>query len=564
MEWRGTIAAAGLVALLWSGGARADAVAPTPPPAAPSAAPSPYPAIFVVRHDHWTDIDERDYSRFIAEIGESGCNTVDLCLHSPRNPFHGTDPPGVYFASDCADLAYNLRFYFAWKRGLPFGYVSQVRMRGAGRDFRYGFSGNAVEARLTVPSGKVSGYEIWDEIRDNVSSGTFRIHPTLEEPEVPDLYSPAIDVRSIRPGTAIYDPNGHVATVYKVETDGRIRYMDAHPDSSLTRGFYDLRFVRAYPGMGAGFKNWRPLKLVGARKLADGTYSGGRAVPASNAEIANFSTEQFYGNGPKPDEDRDWRDGTFTLNGQPLDWYDYVRAKLAGGKLEFDPLREVSDMIDSNCVDLHDRVDAVDLAAKSGLVNQPEPDRLPENIYGTDGDWETYSTPSRDARLKTAFKELRDAVERYVKLWRAKDPKLHFKGNDLIAELIALYDRKAAQCTIVYVRSDGTPFALGYEQIRARLFALSFDPYQCVERRWGAGDPAEFAPCPDTTLKAAWYEAEQGLRNQIDRTYEAQMGFSLEELRAPGPDRGVATAPDIDVRGFLERQRAPAKTASSQ
>ena len=557
------MAGAGLAAMLWAG-ARADTAPASVPATTPAAAPAtPYPAIFVVRHDRWTAADERDYSRFVEEIGESGCNTVDSCLHSTRNPFHGTDPPGVYFASDCADLAYNLRFYFAWKRGLPFSYVSQVRMLRGGRDFRYDFNGNAVVERTTVPSGTLSGYEIWDEIRDNVSSATFRIPPTLEDPQDPDLYSPAIDAKSIRPGTVIYDPNGHVATVYKVESDGRIRYMDAHPDSSLTHGFYDLRFVRAYPGMGAGFKNWRPLKLVGARQRADGTYAGGRAIPAANDEIADFSTEQFYGNGKKPDEDRDWREGSFTLNGQLLDWYDYVRAKLAGGKLQFDPLREVSDMIDSNCADLHDRVDAVALAAKAGLILQPEPVRLPDNIYGTDGDWEVYSTPSRDARLKTAFKELRDAVERYVTMWRAHDPRLLYKGNDLIADLLALYDRKAAQCSIAYTRSDGTSFSLGYEQVRKRLFALSFDPYQCIERRWGATDPAEFAPCPDNTLKAAWYEAEQDLRNQIDRTYDVEMGYTLDELHQPGTGKGVPMPPDIDVRGYLERQRTPPKTASN-
>jgi len=552
MGWEKTALAAWAAATLLAGGARADAPAPVP---------TTYPSIFVVRHDHWSDTDERDYSRFVAEIGDSGCNTVDSCLHSTRNPFHGTDPPGVYFRSDCADLAYNLRFYFAWKRGLPFGYVSQVSMRGRGRDFRYGFNGNAVEERVTVPSGEKSGYEIWDEIRDNVSSGTFRIHPTLEEPEEDDLYSPAIDAKSIRPGTVIYDPNGHVATVYKVEPDGRIHYIDAHPDSSLTHGFYDLRFVRAFPGMSAGFKNWRPAKLVGARPLADGSFAGGHVVPASNDEIADFSLEQFYGNGRKPDDDHDWREGTFTLNGASLDWYDYVRAKLAGGKLQFDPLREVADMIDSNCADLHDRVDAVDLAVKAGLAQQAEPARLPDNIYGTDGDWETYSTPSRDARLKTAFKELRDAAERFVRMYRAKDPKLQYKGSDLTADLIALYDAHARQCTLTYARSDGSQVTLGYEELRKRLFALSFDPYQCAERRWGATKPEELATCPETTLKAAWYDAELPLRNQIDRTYDAEMGFTLDELKTPGAGKGVAVPPDIDTRGYLEHEHAQ-KTAA--
>ena len=531
---------------------------------ADTAAPVTYPAIYVVRSDHWSDADERDYSRFIAEIGDSGCNTVDSCLHGVRNPFHGTDPDGVYFRSDCADLAYNLRFYFAWKRGLPFGYVSAISTQGSGRDERYTFRGNAAIERTTVPGGVESGYAIWDTLRDSVSSATFRIHPDLEEPQESDMYSPAIDAKSIRPGTMIYDPNGHVATIYKVEADGRIHYMDAHPDSSLTHGFYDLRFVRAFPGMGAGFKNWRPVRLVGARLRDDGTYTGGHIVAAANTDIADFSDEQFYGNGPRPDEDRDWKDGRFTLNGATLDWYDYVRARLAGGRLQFDPLREVADMIDSNCADLHDRVEAVDLALKAGMANREEPERLPQNIYGTDGDWETYSTPSRDARLKTAFKELRDYAERFMRMYQAKDPKLAYRGSDLATDLIATYDRKAAQCSITYTRSDGSPFTIGYEDARKRLFAMSFDPYQCAERRWGAGTGEEFGTCGETTLKAAWYDAEQNLRNQIDRTYDAEMDFTLEELRTPGPGKGLTAPPDVDVRFYLTGLHAGPQTANSR
>jgi hypothetical protein len=116
--------------------------------------------------------------------------------------------------------------------------------------------------------------------------------------------------------------------------------------------------------------------------------------------------------------------------------------------------------------------------------------------------------------------------------------------------MLAIYDRRAAQCAITYTRSDGSPFTVSYEDMRKRLFALSFDPYQCAERRWGAA-AEEFATCNEPTLKAAWYDAEQNLRNQIDRTYEAEMDFTLEELKTPGPGKGVATPPDIDVRGYL-------------
>jgi hypothetical protein len=60
------------------------------------------------------------------------------------------------------------------------------------------------------------------------------------------------------------------------------------------------------------------------------------------------------------------------------------------------------------------------------------------------------------------------------------------------------------------------------------------------------------ATCRDNPTKAAWYDAQQGLRNQIDRTYDARMDFSLDELKVPGPGRGVALPPDIDVRGYLQ------------
>ena len=48
----------------------------------------------------------------------------------------------------------------------------------------------------------------------------------------------------------------------------------------------------------------------------------------------------------------------------------------------------------------------------------------------------------------------------------------------------------------------------------ARLFAMSFDPYHCVELRWGAaaGSP-ELATCPDDPARRGWYRAEQRLRN---------------------------------------------------
>jgi hypothetical protein len=520
----------------------------------PARAQTPVVPPYLIRADHWSAADERDYDQFIAELGQSDCSTVDDCLHDPHNPYRGSDPPDVVFHSDCADFPYVLRFYFAWKRGLPFSYEGDVNPRGAADDLRYDFMGNSVADRVDLHSGAGNGYDLINQIRAAISSASYRIHPDIEEPYEADHYSAAIRPGAIHPGTIIYDPNGHLATVYAVEPDGRIRYIDAHPDSTVTRGFYDLRFVRAYPGMGAGFQNWRPIQLVGYTRGKDGTLWGGHVVLAANKDISDFSDEQFYGNGPRPADDSGWNGAVFLLKGAPVDYYDFVRAEMAGGTLSFDPLREIADMVDSNCADLRDRVQAVDLALAAGLDRRPEPERLPPNIYGTEGVWEIFSTPSRDARLKTAFKETRDATVRFVTMYRQHDPKLAYRGGNLAADLLAVYERHAGQCTVTYRRSDGSFVTLGYEQARARLFAMSFDPYQCAERRWGATSAEEYAPCPDTTLKTAWYVAEQNLRNQIDRTYEARMDFTLAELHMPGPGKGVPFPPDTDVDGYLAAQ----------
>ncbi len=505
-----------------------------------AAAPAQAQARYLIRAPAWTAADERGFGEFIAALGDSNCGSLESCLKGPANPFRASDPQDADFRADCADLPYVLRYYYAWKRGLPFSFVSAVAPRGRAQDSRYSPGGNVVIARRDVRSGDEARV-VLARLADSISSATYRIDPRLDGQ---DFYSPSLTRAGIRPGTVIYDPNGHLATVFRVERDGRIRYIDAHPDNSITRGFYDLRFVRAAPGMGAGFKNWRPLALEGARDVG-GILFGGRMAPAPDSAIPDFSLTQYFGTGGQP---QNWRSGEFRLNGRRLDYYDYVRASLAGGTLSFDPVREIADMVASNCADLKYRAEAVNQALAAGLERQAHPARLPPNIYGTDGDWETYSTPSRDARLKTAFANLRQTAQRFVALWRARDPSLAWRGPGLPAALLEAYDAGTEACRLGYVRSDGTRVNLTYEDARQRLFRLSFDPYDCVELRWGA-DGAEAQSCRNGPVKQAWYRAEQRLRNQIDRTYEARMDFTLAQLQ--DGEGGVARAPDTDVRAFL-------------
>jgi hypothetical protein len=524
---------------------------------APEAPPEPSgPALLVntastyrIFRDAWSDADERGYSEFIAALGEARCHTTDQCLKSPANPFARTDRPGVYFASDCADLPYFLRAYYAWKRGLPFSYISAVSPRGRTSDIRYTASGNDIANRRDITTGSTNGLDLLVNLRNTISSAMYRLHPDMEGT---DLYPIRLDRKALRPGSVLYDPNGHLAVIYKIEDDGRVLYMDAHPDNSLTRGTYGRKFVRSSPGMGSGFKNWRPMRLVNATKTADGTYVGGTMTFAKNADLPDYSAEQFFGNGQRPESDRQWASGPFMLEGQAVDYYDYLRAKMGGGSLAYEPVQELRNMMRANCEDIKYRAEAVDLAIARGIHFKSQPSRLPPNIYGTEGEWEEFSSPSRDARLKTSFKELRDQVQRFVEWHAAGDKRIVYAGFDLLADLLATYDQEANACTFVYKRSNGMPMQLGYEEVRRRMFLLSFDPYHCIERRWGATDPAELGSCRDDGYKAEWYAAEQNLRNQIDRTYDARMDFGAAELKqGPGPGKGVATPPDIDARGYI-------------
>ena len=233
--------------------------------------------------------------------------------------------------------------------------------------------------------------------------------------------------------------------VYKVTPDGRIHYIDTHPDNSLTRGVYGKAFTRSSPGMGAGFKRWRPQTLVGATQRPDGSYHGGHIVLAADKDIADWSDEQFFGT--ENERPKAWNAGKFVLEGEPLEYYDYVRRRLANAGFKYNPLDETRAMVRALCEDLKYRVDAVDVAIKANIHKRPQPDRLPNNIYGTDGDWETYSTPSRDARLKTAFKELRDEVARFVTLASAGSNRLAYAGDDIRGDIRQAYLQETSACT---------------------------------------------------------------------------------------------------------------------
>ncbi len=514
----------------------------------------------------WTTADELAYMDFVAALGKDDCKTLDECLKSEANPYRSADERDWKIGADCADLPYLLRAYFAAKNGLPFSFASDVNAapppEGAknpttGSDVRYSPYGNVVADRFDVVTPKPGSHKnlrsLFVKIRDTIATGMFRMDPKQEAHNTglfPDFYSSDISRKGIRPGTVIYDPSGHVGVVYEVTKYGHIRYMDAHPDNSLTRKHYGQAFDRSRPSSGAGFKNFRNLELVGARMQNDGTHVGGQVVsPLRNDQYSGFSLVQFYGTHP---DARNWAKGRFLIDDREVDYYDYVREKLTIGNLLYDPIEELTFMLQGLCLDLKDRLDSVNVAINEQLNEKPHPERLPRNIYGTSGEWESYSTPSRDARFRTTAKEMHDRAISLLERYKKNDPKVQYSGNNLKADLLVTYNREMAGCRIQYKNSVGALVPLTLNDVMDRLFKLSFDPYHCIELRWGAPEGSrERQTCSDSNEKLRWYNAEQSFRNTLKRNYEARMDFTIEELESANKKSPV-TAPKINLGESLQ------------
>lgn len=499
----------------------------------------------------WSAADELGFESFVRAIGESDCATVHQCLTSATaNPlYHDKHPAAHQFFADCADLPFVLRAYYAWQNALPFSFSLRLEPHVPTSGHRTYLTGNAIVARHDVVGPGPDIRPVLKALNDYVTAEHYRWPPAYSGKQLADHYPVAITRDSVRAGTVVFDPDGHVAIVYKVTEDGRVHYIDAHPDNSLTRGLFDREFGRAVPPMGAGFKRWRPQRLVGARRSDDGTLSGGNIVLAKDSELPDWSDEQFFGTErPRPSL---WSDARFMIDGQTYAFHDYVRFKLAFRGFKYDPLDEVRTRVRQLCRELSYRNASVNTAIRDGINRRPQPSRLPNNIYATSGDWEAYSTPSRDARIKAGFEQLREEIERFIEHHEAGRDVLAYIGSDLRADLLAAYREEAAACTITYVNSVGKPVTLGFDEIKRRLFKLSFDPHHCIERRWGAVSSDELRSCEDDALKTSWYVAQARLRHQTTRTYGERMGWTLAELKRKDLDIGVDEPPDVDPLDVL-------------
>ena len=455
----------------------------------------------------WNERLEEEYSDFVARLGQAvmqrRCRRFDLCLRDPSANilFEAATDATLTLDVDCGDLPYVLRGYFSFKKHLPFSFVCDVH--GIGESIRY--LADVTPAKICSWQDYKSPYLVLRGMSDSVHSGMFRMSADVEGA---DFYSVAVSRRAIRAGTVYYDPNGHVLTVTEVRPDGSVFLMDGHPDGSLTWKRFGAAFALGGRSQGGGFKNFRPLRFV-----------GNQLQRVANRELPLFDGES------------QWNRSLWSASGTPGTYYTFVRQNLALGTTP-DVETDFREEVRALCRDLSERVDSIQAAVSVGLSNRPHPGELPVNVYGTTGEWEDYATPSRDARLRAAVREIYDllsAIPKDSPHW----PSLRAAWRE---------ESTKSDCHVAYQNSQSKAVVLTVDDALDRIYALSFDPYHCPELRWGAPqDSAERMSCPSDAKKQEWYEKEQRLRNRIDREYGAPTPLTS----------GPAVPSPIDFRALL-------------
>jgi hypothetical protein len=476
-------------------------VAPSggPPP------PTPRTAVWTTRAS-WTPAHENLYSAWIEHLFDDppetqrSWNALHEVLRDRSRNFlfnHlglAEDEQGVVVRPDCADLPYFLRAYFAYKLGLPFGW-SRCRQGGNGTpptcsDFAsqsdpFPKPDKPADAGVSKvppwadpardPAGpwetevKRVGEFFRTTLADAAQSGAGR---TPADDETADYYPVTLSVETLRPGTIFADPYGHVLVIAKrlpqSATSGGVLFaVDGQPDGTVARKrFWRGNFLFAIdPSLGsAGFKRFRTV----LRDTATGKWRH-----ALNREMPDYSsTDQYVGG----------------VEG----FYDKADDVLSPAPL--DPMQALLETIQALEEQVKTRVNSVDngrkfLAQAKAAAEMPDGAR----IFEATGDWEDFSTPSRDLRLLIALDVARGLPARVARRPERYAMPAGKTREEVTSELEARLAKELRARTIEYTRSDGTPWKLTLQDVAARQVALemAYNPNDCVEQRWGAPEASD-------------------------------------------------------------------------
>lgn len=520
-------------------------------------------APWVVKQTEWSAEHERGFSAFVQRLGSrSTCTTVDTCMVSEKaNPFMTDEDLEAFHYSDCADFPAYLRAYYAYKHNLPFSYLSGLGQRKSlepvadlngepnkKEDFRYTKEGNLPHARTPTDRKVVDlrdrDFFKWtSRLVDVYHSGMLRMskwEQGEDQGSAPDFYSPNINRDSIRPGSVVYDSNGHVAIIYDITSEGEIKLIQASPGGSVSRSTLDRTFGMDGPKSGSGFKNWRPFKITNEKRNANGDIVSGKYTFAKDEEIPDFSMEQYYGHDQAELFASGKYDGSkvrYIVDGWPFtkaEFMRFARVRFMPKGVKMSPVREVETALNNICAAaVEKRMDYVQSATTKGIAKKSAPRVYPENIYGSAGEWENFSSPGGDARLKQMVIYLKSDIRYYWKLVKENQQVgfLEYSGGDLKTDLERAFHRRNYACRIAYRNSAGQTIELTLADLLGRMSLLSFDPYHCIEKRWGARTMTESKSCKDGEEKNEWYRTTQFLRNITSRPSGLNTNKTLREMQ---------------------------------
>jgi hypothetical protein len=422
------------------------------------------------------------------------------------------DEQGVSVRPDCADLPYFLRAYFSFKLGLPFGWSHCSRGENgvpptcsdfatSGEPFPPIDDKPQTPPAWADPDREKSGP--WENnvkrlgelfrttLADAVQSGAGR---TLPDDEASDYYPVALSVDSLRPGTIFADPYGHVLVLVQriaqsAAAGGVLLAVDGQPDGTVARKrFWRGNFLFAIdPTLGGpGFKRFRPIERD---KIT------GKLRRLKNAELPDFSPTDQYAGGVEG-------------------FYDKVEDVLSPAPQ--DPMQALLETIQALEEQVKTRALSVDngrkfLASGKSVADMPDGAK----IFETTGDWEDFSTPSRDLRLLIAIDVARGLPARVARRPERYAMPAEKSPDQVRGDLDARLAQELRDRKFRYVRSDGSDWELGLQDVMSRESALevAYNPNDCVEQRWGAASGGEEAATCRSHAPSAQVAKMQGYRS---------------------------------------------------
>ncbi|MFO7564568.1 MAG: hypothetical protein R6X02_18125 [Enhygromyxa sp.] len=485
----------------------------------------------------WTAAEEALYSAWVRELFH-GPPDQDLAWKAlsevtsdhERNLLHdhlgrGEDHPstGLQLVPDCADAPYFLRAYWAYKRGLPFGF--RKCSRGKGRppncfDLRTNLDPpdrrphwiDPAAPKPVAPDGPVDpldpdgpgepveplpanaavpthNEEIEYFFRRTVGWGVHTGNGRCAFGDSnSDLYPIELDRRGLRPGIVYADPYGHILVLAELvaprgSQPGILFAIDGQPDGSITRKrFWEGNFLwnQSDPSLGgSGFKAFRPLTVTG------------EAGQETLMQVSDETLAKLRDYGDVSDMQREL---------SPTQFYDLMERLITPGVRS--PFAAQAELIAALAEAARVRVTSVDNGVAHHQKNPDKPVEMPwgHSVFETSGAWENFSTPARDLRLLIAI----DVVLGFADKVRRNPEAFGLDPEDdpaLFEQTLRYLDDQREQLladpahAITYTRSDGSTWKLGLDQLVARAPALeaAYNPNDCPEIRWGAPEGSDEA-----------------------------------------------------------------------